>query len=305
MMLNLSGVYLIDRGKSLAGKHNLPWTDYTSGGRRNPSFIPVVTYNEFLHKDPPMAPDQASDGTNLVSLHPYHPMNDLFALEESDFELVRQEPFFLLSRLFLLAARSWSQLLNFVDQDIQSCSIVGEDLLSPALEQLRFNSGLLERVRTFLTEDQQVIHERGAPTWPKTSDSVLNTKILTIQASLDRDYDFLIHRCERLATRCETSSGILVSVAQLSEAQKGINQARQIHGLTKLAFIFIPLTFVAGLFGMNVSAFKGYPSIWIYFVIAVPLTALSWLASETFLNGSLGSFGKLLKQRVDKWKNRY
>ena len=297
----MPGIYLIDRGKSLAGKHNLPWSDYTSGGRRNPNFVPTVTYNKLLHEPFHVASDQeAGDGTNFLSLHPYHPVNDLSSLEDSDYELLRQEPFYLLCRLFLVAARSWSQLLNFVDLDIQNCSIVGEKLLSPALEQLRFNSNLLERVRTFLTEDQHVIRERGTPTWPRTSDPALNAKISAIQTSLDQDYSFLIHRCERLVTRCENSSSILVSAAQLLEAQKGINQAKEIRGLTKLAFVFIPLNFVAGLFGMNVSALKGYPSIWIYFVIAVPLTALSWLVSETLLHGGLGSFGELLTRRGAK-----
>lgn len=297
MMLRVPGIYLIDRGKSLAGKHNLPWSDYTAGGRRQPSFVPIVPYNNFLHEPSHETLDQASDGANLVSLHPYHPVHDLFALEDSDFALLRQEPFFHLSRLFLIAARSWSLLLNFVNQDIQSCSVEREDLLSPALEQLRFNSGLLERVKTFLEENQHVIRERGALAWPKTSDPMLNAKVLTVQASLDKNYSFLIYRCERLMTRCETGSNILVSAAQLLEAQKGINQARQVHVLTKLAFIFIPLSFVASLFGMNVSAFKGYPSIWIYFVIAVPLTALSWLVSQTFLNGGLVPFGGQLKRR--------
>ena len=297
LMMMLPGIYLIDRGKSLVGRHNLPWSNYTGGGRRNPSFVPIVTYNNFGHEAIHMAPDQASDGINL---HPYHPVNDLSASDDSEFELLRQEPFFLLSRLFVLAARSWSQLLNFVEQDIQSCSIVGEDLLSPALEQLRFNSDLLERVRAFLTEDQHVVRERGAPTWPKTSEPALNAKVLSVQTSLDTDYSFLIHRCERLVTRCENSSSILVSAEQLLEAQKGIGQAQEIRGLTKLAFVFIPLTFVAGLFGMNVSEFKGNPSIWIYFVVAVPLTALSWFASETLLDGGSRWFGKLLKQRGAK-----
>lgn len=304
MMLSILGIYLIDRGKSLAGKHNLPWNDYTAGGRKKPSFVPIVPYNNFLHEPFYETLDQGSDGANLVSLHPYHPVHDLFAVEDSDFELLRQEPFFHLSRLFLIAARSWSLLLNFVDQDIQSCSVEREDLLSPALEQLRFNSGLLERVGAFLEENQHVIREREALTWPKTSDPVLNAKVLTIQASLDKNYTFLIHRCERLKTRCETGSRILVSAAHLLEAQKGINQARQVYVLTKLAFVFIPLSFVSSLFGMNVSAFRGYPSIWIYFVIAVPLTALSWLVSETFLHGGLVQFGGQLKRHFAdrKWK---
>lgn len=297
IILSFAGVYLIDQGKSLAGKHTLPWGDYTAGGRKKPGVVPIIPYDDFRHEPSHEPLGHASDGLNLVSSHPFHPIHDLFALENSDFELIHQEPFFLLSRLLLFAARSWLPVLNFVDQDIQNCLVDIENLLSPALEQLRFNTGLLERIRAFLEENQHVIRERGAPAWPKTSNPMLNAKVLTIQASLDKNYTFLIHRCERLIARCEAGSSILVSAAQLIEAQKGINQARQVHGLTKLAFIFIPLSFVAGLFGMNVSALKDYPSIWIYFVVAVPVTALSWLVSEIFLNGGLVPFGRYLKQK--------
>lgn len=38
----------------------------------------------------------------------------------------------------------------------------------------------------------------------------------------------------------------------LIESKKAITQAEQVTKLTQLAFFFIPLTFVAGLFGMNV-----------------------------------------------------
>lgn len=200
-------------------------------------------------------------------------------------ELYRQDPFFILSKLFSLAARSWSQLLNYLDGDIQVCSRAGKDQFSPALEQLRFNASLLGRIESFLAEDKYVIEERGVSSWPKPSDSELEERILVIQSSLLKDYNFLIGRCAQLAAKCEAGSEILVSAAQLLEAQKGINQAKQVHDLTKLAFIFIPLSFVASIFGMNVSAFKDDPPIWIYFVIALPLTMLSWFGSALFDRG--------------------
>lgn len=196
-------------------------------------------------------------------------------------ELLRQDPFFILSRLFLRAARSWSQVLNFIDEDVQACSVVAEDLLSPALEQLRFNASLVTRFEGFLAEDLHVIQERGDASWPKPNPA-LEPRIADIQKALLKDYGFLIGHCRSLSSRCKTGSGILVSAAQLIEAHEGTTQARQAHSLTRLAFVFIPLTFVASVFGMNVAAFKECPSIWLYFVVAVPVTTLSWFLSVTF-----------------------
>lgn len=227
------------------------------------------------------------ESADATTLHPYHPIDDLIVYDDGDFELLRQDPFYIVSRLFITAARSWSQLLNYMDDDIQACSDVDVDHLSAALEQLHFNSSLLTRIKGFLAENLHVIEERGFSSWPGTPDPGLERRLVDIQTSLKKDYSFLITRCGQLASRCETGSGILVSVAQLLESQKGIDQAGQVHNLTKLAFIFIPLTFVSSIFGMNVSLFRSYPPIWTYFVIAVPLTALAWFASGMYARQSL------------------
>ncbi len=238
--------------------------------------VPVVPYNF-----PPNGSSRLGPGTTteFASLHPYHPIDDLYVQEDGDLELLRQDPFFMLGRLFLRVAQSWSPLLNFVEEDIDACTVGDQEYLQSVLDQLRFNANLVMRIKGFLAENLHVIQERGDASWPRVSEPALEHKILAVQSSLIKNYKFLIVRCEQLAARCERGSGILVSAAQLIEAHEGTNQARQVHDLTRLAFVFIPLTFVASIFGMNVSVFRGYPSIWIYFLVAAPLTMLSWIVS--------------------------
>ena len=272
--LSIAGVFLLDRGHSLQGQHNLPWSNHT-GGRFPPHFIPVVPYN-------------SSEGPNVnksaatSSSHPYHPVDDLYGQDSGEIELIRQDPFFILSRLFSSAGRSWSQVLNHLDEDIQacaSCSTTDEIQLSAALEQLQFNARLIGRFEGFLEENYHVIEERGDESWPKASDLALEARLVKVQASLRKDYKLLLARCTWLASRCEVLSRTLVGAMQLLEAKKGIDQAKQVHDLTRLAFIFIPLTFVSGVFGMNVSTFKDYPPLWIYFAVAIPITLFSWYGS--------------------------
>ena len=43
-----------------------------------------------------------------------------------------------------------------------------------------------------------------------------------------------------------------MAIMSIVESQKAITEAEEVSKLTKLAFLFIPLTFVAGLCGMNV-----------------------------------------------------
>ena len=182
-----------------------------------------------------------------------------------------------------------SPVLNHLDEDIEacaSCPTTDETQLSAALEQLQFNARLIVRFQGFLWDNYHIIEERGDESWPKTSDPALQERLVKVQVSLKKDYKSLRDRCARLASSCEGSSRTLVSAMQLLEAKKGIDQAKQVHDLTRLAFIFIPLTFVSGVFGMNVSTFKDYPPLWTYFVIAVPLTFCSWYGSRILgLNG--------------------
>lgn len=304
--LILPGIFLLDRGKPLAGRHNLPWSDSIGARKENPDHIPVIPYNSPLPDtqiQPIQGPGVMPKGANFDSLHSYHPMEDLFIQDDKDFELLRQDPFFILSRLYMQAARSYSQVLNFVDQDMQAYSLMTEDLLSPALEQLRFNANLITRIEGFLAEELYVIQERGAVSWPKAS-AALESTILNIQKDLLANYNFLISHCRSLSSRCKTESDILVSAAQLIEAHEGTTQARQVHRLTRLAFVFIPLTFVASIFGMNVAVFKEYPSIWTYFLVAIPLTIISWFVSGILggRNKSLGRFD-VFKWPIAKRKN--
>jgi Mg2+ and Co2+ transporter CorA len=55
--------------------------------------------------------------------------------------------------------------------------------------------------------------------------------------------------------------------------------------LTWVTFIFLPLTFVAGLFGMNINLFEANPAWWWYLVFAfgtLSLTLFIWIIFKRF-----------------------
>ena len=144
--------------------------------------------------------------------------------------------------------------------------------LNFALEQLRFDASLLERTSTFVSDNLVLIKQGGSPSWPApaaTATTLLAHKA-KIQAALERDVEHLMARCERLARSCELST-LLVSSMQLIESQKGIVQAGQVQCLTQLAFLFIPISLLAAVFGMNVAEYKNPPNIWVFFLIAAVL----------------------------------
>ncbi|KAK4221666.1 hypothetical protein QBC38DRAFT_118181 [Podospora fimiseda] len=71
------------------------------------------------------------------------------------------------------------------------------------------------------------------------------------QADLLEDFRCLLRRTEKLSARCKDGTDIILSGAQLRESQKAINQAEEVRLLTKLVFVFAPLSFLTSVFGMN------------------------------------------------------
>jgi hypothetical protein len=276
-----SGLFLLDKGRKLEGQHDLPWSSYGNNGRR-PSMVPPVSFS--THTGPERATSASERLPSADQLHPYDALNDLYASDTDELQLLLENPFFLLGRLLLNAAQSWSQFLNHLSRDINYClegleAEPGELYL--ALGQLRYNASLLARVEGFLMDNKHLIEQRGSKLWPGSSeDSIQFGKILGLQETLNTDYDFLLKTCVQLSTRCERFQDTLVSAAQTLDAQQGVEQAKRGHKLTRLAFIFVPLAFVASLFGMNIDILEGNPPWWYYLVISLPLTFLSWIISD-------------------------
>ncbi|KAI0857930.1 ankyrin repeat-containing domain protein [Xylaria cubensis] len=102
------------------------------------------------------------------------------------------------------------------------------------------------------------------------------------------------HR-ETLRELLERSQNIIqleFNLASILEARKSTSTNRSMKRLTWVTFVFLPLLFVASLFGMNVDILSNNPSWWWYFPVAggfVLLTFGVWIFFKRFntLEGSL------------------
>jgi len=66
---------------------------------------------------------------------------------------------------------------------------------------------------------------------------------------------------ERMAHRIETTFQALMSSITIVESERAIKEAEAVSKLTQLAFFFIPLSLVAGIFGMNIVVCTAPPRI--------------------------------------------
>lgn len=84
-------------------------------------------------------------------------------------------------------------------------------------------------------------------------------KIANTSSSLDditTEYQSLIDSCRSLQERNERTSQAQMSTMSILESQNAMAQGRDLQRLTELAFVFVPLSFVASVFGMEVGVNK-------------------------------------------------
>lgn len=75
----------------------------------------------------------------------------------------------------------------------------------------------------------------------------------SVRMKFFRVVDDLRARRRMVLEHCESTFTMLMTTMSLIESEKAIREAEEVTKLTQLAFFFIPLTFVAGIFGMNLA----------------------------------------------------
>ncbi|TEY39962.1 hypothetical protein BOTCAL_0446g00100 [Botryotinia calthae] len=92
-----------------------------------------------------------------------------------------------------------------------------------------------------------------------------------------KDYQFLEDKVIIQMKQNSASIPLLAAMIAVEESRKAIQQANDVKALTVLATVYVPLSFVAGVFGMNVKELNSGidVDIWLYFAISVPVTIAS------------------------------
>lgn len=133
---------------------------------------------------------------------------------------------------------------------------------------------------------------RTLPSWPRrviSSTTSLRSSIYFIKhhsRGQSQDWLLLLEDYEHIAVsivehgkQLEAMIPLVTAYLQLAESRRTFSETRNVSRLTILALVFVPLSFVTGLFSMNEAFGPGGPKFWIYFVVAVPILSLVfWVA---------------------------
>jgi Mg2+ and Co2+ transporter CorA len=104
------------------------------------------------------------------------------------------------------------------------------------------------------------------------------------------DYEHLAALADAYGRRLETIVPVVTSLVQIADTRRSLKEATNITRLTNLALLFVPLSFVTGLFSMNngVSAH----GLKLYFAVAVPLCRSVLLCSSSPIHQYGRAFSK-------------
>lgn len=98
--------------------------------------------------------------------------------------------------------------------------------------------------------------------------------------SLYRDFQIILDEIDGVQRRIERIVSVATALQSIEESRRAMEQNRNVARLTYLATVFIPLSFVSGFLSMVPDVSKITQTIWIFFTIAVPLTAVALLVAD-------------------------
>lgn len=265
-----------DNGRSLELSPKGPWN--TSAFDRSEIF-PVIQHNSHGLSKSNTLPTEYRDRfhktfQSALLLHPH-----LFYSKNLDMTTASNDVFYALSELFAFVASSENQFLNMigskVTKEMDPLTLIHLD--DPTIANLLHNKEVLDRHIQYIFEVIAIIQNRWSSNWPKATIPAEVQIVDATAADLLEDFKNLKARAEMLSSQCDKGMTIIMNNASIRESQRAILQAEGVAKLTRLAFIFIPLSYTASFFGMNFAELGTHLSLWIYFAVSFPIISISYI----------------------------
>ena len=295
----------MDQGRPLEQSPPGPWTSHLGA---NATSLPILQYHPkmaFRATSNRLYPD-ASASADVLQSTAILPLQyeSLVALVD----LARrapQDPVAMCIPLFAHAAFSEVQFLNLMESRIQNeTNAVTEAVAADAVATFQYYSGILNRHVQQLKESTQALSKlsaernsqssgglrvdgpgakravspnpgMGSPRQIPMADAVRNVGAdgaFTAKGLLE-DFEQLQARAADLSKMCDRGITLAMNKATIEESRKVVEQSERLKKLALLVMLFIPLSFSASLFSMNIGLL-GHSSVgvWWFFLVCIPIT---------------------------------
>ncbi|KAK8121403.1 hypothetical protein PG999_005523 [Apiospora kogelbergensis] len=188
------------------------------------------------------------------------------------------DPLYSLSPIFKFALYSEVALLDIIESNVRSeiahSAVTAQE--SPTMSNLPYTRPILKRHIDSLRETIAFVEGfMKRPAYQAVINNPINQGAGEM-ASVLEDFRAALRRAEGLCDECFEGIGIVAHNATLQESQKAFAEARSVTKLTKLALVFVPLSFTTSAFGMNIKELgdADAPSIWVWTVITMAMAII-------------------------------
>ena len=226
-----------------------------------------------------------------------------------DWTKVGADPLSTVQELFTFHAASEVQYLNMLEQFVteqirHAESMSGETEIGSILH-FDYAKSILVRHDAHIQSVLCALHS-NLQDWKETAPQT-QTLDGDLLSTLQTDLEYLSTRIHNIIELCEAGRSTIMSNTSIEENRRSDEQAALVTNLTKattrLTFIFLPISFVTSVFGMNFRQFgQGALSIWLWVAIALPLLVLCIILVERggYLKKSLGKVVKAFRGTFEK-----
>jgi hypothetical protein len=256
-----SGVWLTDYGTPSSSR---PWIPRSCVGVEA-QFYPIVPWGQCS-----MSASDSQPGARGLNSHNFaHPNPFLRAhtdrtfMSEEDRHLCDEDPFMFIADVYDTSALGWMQFFSFLRASFENLPTSPTD----QAPRLRSDKELLDRAICYFSETRSLLHH-PPKAWQRSK------RAKEVATRLKIDYKVLQHEAESLSTWCSEAISIAMSTISIMDSQKSLAEAHRVQLITYLAFLLIPMTFIASCFGMNIQELAEPGStLRMYFAISVPFSA--------------------------------
>ena len=217
---------------------------------------------------------RTSHGSNRKTYLDY--LKNVFTNNTSLLVATQNEPFLILEYIYRLAASHWLVMNEYINRELATIEYIleqedpGFQDLETYIKDLYVHRRRCTKYHDLIKQAKEQCVKRGQNSWPKDTPSPLAADH---SKSLEDDFSFCLFKIRETANRIEKSINLLTALVTIGEGKQGLDENRGLAWLSLLATIFLPFSTVATILAMQGSYAPGGGQFWIFWVVAIPLTA--------------------------------
>ncbi|KAN0117924.1 hypothetical protein V8E51_003901 [Hyaloscypha variabilis] len=222
-------------------------------------------------------------------------------------ESAKSDCFLVLGDIYRLVASNWIVINEYVNRELATIEYILEKEeptfrdLEVYLKDLYIYRRRVTRYHELITQAKEQCTTRGQRSW-----SHGDTSALSLEHAKDMEADFIYLQDKVLATsrRIEKNIDLLTALVSIGEGKQALDENRALAKLSLLATVFLPFSTVATIFSIQGGYGPGEDMFWMFWAIAIPLTALVLALSVLYYGIGVSILKRMVSSLVSKkaWK---